>query len=67
MKKALATYPGPPRGEDSPNAKITEDDVREMRRLHKLGFGAGKIAASFEMSRAMVGRIITGKSWAHVK
>lgn len=59
--------PGPPMGENHTNAKLSEDDVREMRRLHKDGnCGYGRIAKHFRVSRATAYQVIRRFTWAHV-
>lgn len=59
-------YAGPPRGEDHKNRKLSEQDVREMRRLHAMGYGYGRIAHEFGVSRAAAHRAVAGISWRHV-
>ena len=50
-------------GEDTPTAKLTEDDVREIRRVHAAGeAGYKKLAQRFGVSRAQVQRIIQRKA-----
>jgi DNA-binding transcriptional regulator LsrR (DeoR family) len=56
------------RGEQHGNAKLTEADVHEIRRLHSEdGLGHRRIARRFDVSRAAVHRILTGRAWAHLK
>lgn len=52
------------RGEDSPRAKLTEEQVRQIRadtRIQKV------IAVEFGIKRATVGAIKRRDLWAHVK
>ena len=54
-------------GTEKPNSKLTEDQVREMRRLKKeVGLGKRKLSLMFNVSESVVGRILSGKAWTHV-
>lgn len=54
-------------GIEKPNSKLTDDQVREMRRLNKeIGLGKRKLSLMFNISESVVGRIISGKAWTHV-
>lgn len=57
---------GKGRGESHGNAKITEDDVREIRRLAAAGLKHGEIAERFLLTRANVSYIVRRSAWAHV-
>jgi hypothetical protein len=46
--------------------KITEDDVREIRKLSAAGLGILPIAARFKVGKSQVSRIIRRERWAHV-
>jgi hypothetical protein len=48
------------------NARFTEDDVREMRRLHRSGMSQVQIAKRFNTHQPVVGRIVNFKAWSHV-
>lgn len=55
------------RGEQLPQAKLTEADVRLMRDLYRAGgttFTA--LATRFGVTRIVVSDAVLGKSWAHV-
>lgn len=54
------------RGVSHGRAKLTEEDVREIRRLREQGVFMRVIAAQFEISTAMVSNITTRKAWRHV-
>jgi hypothetical protein len=55
------------KGEEKPNSKLTEDKVREMKRLNKTaGIGKRRLAAMFGISESVAGRIISGKAWKHI-
>jgi hypothetical protein len=56
-----------PAGEGHPSAKITEDQVREIRRLIKEGtLTQSAIAERFGVDRTTICNIKKGKTWAHV-
>lgn len=48
-------------------AKLTEDDVREIRRLRSQGESTASVARKFNVCSANVTNIIKRKSWAHVE
>lgn len=54
------------RGEDVGNAKATEADVRKIREMAANGVRQNFIAEKLGLSRSLVSRVITGKTWAHV-
>jgi hypothetical protein len=56
------------RGELSPTAKLTAQDVLLMRELHDAGKGlpAGVLAWAFGVTPTSVTLIITGRSWTHI-
>jgi hypothetical protein len=60
------------RGENSPQAVLTEDDVREIRRLHVPGrcraggMGCKALAKEFGVSPLAVYRVIKRRTWRHV-
>lgn len=49
------------------HSKLTEVDVRKIRRLRKQGMVVHKIAALFEIDVRAAHRILSGESWRHVK
>jgi hypothetical protein len=55
------------RGERRYNAKVTEDDVREMRRLRTAGWKLADLASKFGVTEATVSKICRGEAWKHVK
>lgn len=54
-------------GERQWKAKLTEDDVREMRRLSNSGWLQEELAAKFGVGRGTVSFIVNRKSWSHVE
>jgi hypothetical protein len=55
-----------PQGERSRNSKLTEADVREMRRLHSGGMSMKSLARKFGICESHCGQILKRKKWAHV-
>lgn len=55
------------RGAHRPKAKLTEDDVREIRHLLSLGAAQASVARRFGVSQARISRINSGKLWSHVQ
>lgn len=55
------------RGTKHPMAKITEDDVKEIRRLAAIGIIHSEIARIFNICRPNVGHILSGRIWKHVQ
>ncbi len=56
----------PKRGEASPNAKLTEQQVLEIRRLVSEGKPTTRVAHLFNVSSQNVHDICTGATWAHL-
>lgn len=54
------------RGERQGSSVLTEDKVREIRRLHKSGLGSREIANLFSVSSNTVQHILKGTRWKHV-
>lgn len=55
------------RGEDRHCAKLTEEDVREIRRKYQTGATQLEISNGYPVSRATIGRIINRRIWKHVE
>ena len=49
------------------NAKITEDDVREIRRFREMGHTYSEVIEITGISKASVTKVLGGKTWTHVK
>jgi DNA-binding NarL/FixJ family response regulator len=65
--QAWPHIPRPPNFENlirHSRAKLTESQVREIRRLKKEGLADREIASRFGVTRSAVGRIASGKHWA---
>lgn len=59
-------YLGPLRGVDHPGAKLTEDQVRQIRALHSRGYGYRRLSQAFRMSQSSIRNIVMRRTWAHV-
>ena len=47
--------------------KLTEDSVREIKSLHKIGKNTHKqIANLFGVSRSLISKILSGQCWSNV-
>lgn len=55
--------PGANRGSKHGNAKLTERDVREMRRLRAEGVKVSEIAVRFNLHVVYASKILNGRSW----
>jgi uncharacterized NAD-dependent epimerase/dehydratase family protein len=49
-----------------PGAKLTEDDVREIRRRKANGARSADVATEFGIDRTHVWQIASGRRWSHV-
>lgn len=47
-------------------AKLTDDDIREIRSLLAQGVSQHRLAAQFGVSRPSIGSIRSGETWSHV-
>lgn len=54
------------KGENHPVAKLTEQEVMDIRQLKSQGFSCAKLAKTYHVTRSMISNIITGKSWSHL-
>ena len=55
------------KGEDSPQAKLTEEKVREIRKLRKEGMTLCALGDMFNVHYSTIGYIISRKLWSHVE
>ncbi len=55
------------RGEDHGRAKLTEEDVREIRALLASGDSKSDLGRRFGVTHGMIRHIAAGRSWRHVK
>lgn len=56
----------PTRGVDRPAAKLTDEKVREIRRLYRKGDGP-YLASQFGVSTGVINNIVARKAWRHVQ
>lgn len=54
------------KGSDHPNSRLTEADVRSIRRRYVNGESAGVIAKDTGMKLATIYGITSGRTWQHV-
>jgi hypothetical protein len=54
-------------GTKNPNAKLNEDDVREIRRLYNEGMSAYKIAKQYKRGWQTINHVIKGSTWSNVQ
>ena len=53
---------------DSPNHKLNDEMVREIRKIREEeNMSHRKIAAMFGVSATAIARILNGNAWTHVK
>jgi hypothetical protein len=55
-----------PRGELSPNAKMTEELVRQLRQRHAAGERVNDLARAFGIDSSNASRIVSRQTWNHV-
>ncbi len=55
------------RGEQRPNARLTENDVRELRQRHAAGgVSFCELGREYGLSDETIRQAVNGKNWAHV-
>ena len=54
------------KGEQCGQAKLTENDVLEMRKLHSQGFNCRQLSQRFGISRQAANKIILRQRWMHI-
>lgn len=54
------------KGSTHPLARLTEDDIREIRRMKQAGMRNRRIAEHFQMTESSICNILKGKTWKHV-
>jgi hypothetical protein len=50
-------------GEHNPQAKLTKDQVSEIRRLYKEGMLQRELAEKFKVNRSAIGKIVRNERW----
>jgi DNA invertase Pin-like site-specific DNA recombinase len=53
----------PPFGEKNGRAKLTEEDIRQIRALKDQGVTQRKLAAQFGVGQSQMSRIVRGEQW----
>lgn len=53
-------------GEKHPLARLSETEVREIRRLSSLGFTQTALSQQFGVARGQIGKIVTRVNWRHI-
>jgi IS30 family transposase len=61
--KSRHTTPG---GEAHYCAKLTEEDVREIRRLHSAGESYTTLALRFGVNKSGIAKVVYRETWKHV-
>lgn len=56
-----------PQGERHPQSKLTDSDVRRMRKMWDAGASLPDLEKEFRVSRMTCWRAATGRSWSHLK
>jgi len=54
------------KGEEHPNAKLTDDTVREMRTLAATGVSSLECGLIWDVSQKVAWNAIVGRTWKHV-
>ena len=55
-----------PPGSANPQAKLTEEQVLEIRSLHDQGVGYRNLSKRFSMGETVIWRIVKRKKWTHI-
>lgn len=55
-----------PKGTRNAKAKLTEQDVQDVRAMLAAGISQRKVAANFSIDKSVVSRIKTRKIWGHL-
>jgi DNA-binding XRE family transcriptional regulator len=58
--------PANQKGADNPNSKLTEDDVREIRRRKEEGATHMELAEEYGVTKTTISQIYNRKLWSHV-
>lgn len=57
--------PGRP-GEKSPQSKLSEQDVKDIRRMREFGFRPFEIARTYPVGQTAISRICNRERWKHI-
>lgn len=53
-------------GENNFNAKLTKTDIKEIRKLYKVGFVTRELAEIFDVSKNSISNILNQVTWKHI-
>ncbi len=56
----------PRNGEDNPNSRLTNDDVKDIKAMLAKGIKRKKAARKYRVSLSTIDRIVSGLSWGHI-
>jgi len=60
-------YGGDRRGTKNPSAKLTDDQVREIRKLYATSeYSQTELGKRFGVAQSIIYRIVRGDAWAHL-
>jgi predicted transcriptional regulator len=54
------------RGEQSKNARLTEADIPEIRKMYRAGWKYKEIAADLGVVEETIRHVLIGKTWTHI-
>ena len=66
MKKTAWFFSNRLRGESHPRAKLTNEQVRQIRTLYNQGFSVNVIARNFKVSKWNIEQIVKNITWTHI-
>jgi len=66
VRSSLWMFDNRSRGENHPNAKLTTEDVKNIRFLYSKGFSLNVIARNFKVTRTNIIHIVKRKTWIHI-
>lgn len=66
VERGRAVLPPPQRGEDNYFCKLSENDVREIRRLRADGLKLTELALLFGCGKTNISMIVNGRTWSHL-
>ena len=66
MSRTLWFFSNRLRGESHPRAKLTSEQVLQIRDLYSKGFSSNVIARNFKISTWNVEEIVKRKTWTHL-
>ena len=64
---ALTEKPDIYKGEQNGRAKLTTENVKEIRRLYETGLSQTRLGEMFGVCQTVVSKIVLRKSWEHVE